>query len=315
MKYRIRCGAASLFIACLLSAVGAGQEQRAEAPLQDKEKDERLARVLKRVGESVERYQGGLFSIAFTETMREEKLKRDLSTPDGRAREYVFDNIALRQKIAEGEDEIFAKTIRRTKTVNGKPAKEAKPHVEKRKCGNAGPGDSYADPLTFLLPKMQPRYEFTDEGEETLEGRKTHVVGFVPRGQGGPKVVQKDDCFWATLPFKGRIWVDAESGDVLRLEWRLIESYEYESPRAMKIGALRFGPKRRFNYERFESVTRFRRVEFKDPAQTLLLPAAFESLRVIEGASLPRVRVTRTFTDYRRFVSDVKVIEDAEPNN
>ncbi len=109
--------------------------------------------------------------------------------------------------------------------------------------------------------------------------------------------------------------MDSESGDVLQLEWRMVEPYEFESPRVMKVGSLRFGPKRRMRYERMETLTRFRRVAFEDPPETLLLPVSFESLCVIEGASRPRVRTTQTFTDYQRFVSDVKVVEDEEPDN
>ena len=301
----------------LSSAVALAQEPRAEASRQGDEKAERLARVLKNLGESVGRYQAGLFSIAFKETVREERLKRDLKTPDGKAKEYVFESIALRQPVRDGAADLYAKNVRQLKAEDGKPAKLGQPYVQKRhKCGGGlGPAASYADPLTFLLPKYQPRYEFTDEGGTELDGRAVLIVRVVPRGQGGPKVETKGDCFWASVPLEGRVWVDAESGDVLQLEWRMVEPYEFESPRVMKVGSLRFGPKRRMRYERMETLTRFRRVEFKDPAGTLLLPVSFESLYVIEGASRPRVRTTQTFTDYQRFVSDVKVVEDEEPDN
>ena len=306
-----------LLLASLLSAAALGQEPPAEAPRRGDEKAERLARLLERLGESVGRYQAGLFSIAFTETVREERLKRDLKTPDGKAKEYVFESIALRQPVRDGAEDLYAKNVRRLKAEDGKPAERGKPFVRKRhKCGGpTGPAASYADPLTFLLTRNQPRYEFADEGEARLDGRAVSVVRFAPRGQGGPKFETKGDCFWASVPYEGRVWVDSESGDVLQLEWRMVEPYEFESPRVMKVGSLRFGPKRRVRYERMETRTRFRRVEFKDPAETLLLPVSFESLRVIEGASRPRVRTTQTFTNYERFVSDVKVVEDEAPDN
>jgi hypothetical protein len=316
MLKRVLFVVAGLLLVSLLSAVALAQEPRAEASRQGDGKAERLARVLENLGESVGRYQAGLFSIAFTETVREERLKRDLKTPDGKAKEYVFESIALRQPVRDGAEDLYAKNVRQLKAEDGKPAKRGQPYVQKRhKCGGGGPAASYADPLTFLLPRNQPRYEFADEGEARLDGRAVSVVRFAPRGQGGPKALTKGDCFWASVPLEGRVWVDAESGDVLQLEWRMVEPYEFESPRVLKVGSLRFGPKRRMRYERMETLTRFRRVEFKDPAETLLLPVSFESLYVIEGASRPRVRTTQTFTDYQRFVSDVKVVEDEEPDN
>ncbi|HEX6623745.1 MAG TPA: hypothetical protein VF064_08535, partial [Pyrinomonadaceae bacterium] len=125
-----------LLLASLLSAVALGQEPRAGAPHQGDEKAVRLARVLEKLGESVGRYQAGLFSIAFTETVREERLKRDLKTPDGKAKEYVFESIALRQPVRDGEEDLYAKNVRRLRAEDGKPAQQGKPYVQKRhKCG------------------------------------------------------------------------------------------------------------------------------------------------------------------------------------
>ena len=59
---------------------------------------------------------------------------------------------------------------------------------------------------------------------------------------------------------------------------------------------------------------RFRPVRFKDPDQTLLLPEYAEWLKVIVGASRPRMRTTISFTNYQRFVSDVRVLEDQGPD-
>jgi hypothetical protein len=57
----------------------------------------------------------------------------------------------------------------------------------------------------------------------------------------------------------------------------------------------------------------FRRVQLKDPEETRLVPDSSESVTVIEGASRPRTRRTTRFSDYRRFRSDVKVVEEPEP--
>lgn len=301
-----------LLLASVLSAVVMGQGSRPDGV-----EAERVARLVEKIGEGVERYQRGLFSITYTETILEERLKRDLRTREGKAKEYVFDNVVLREPLKESKDETYARGVRRLKSEDGRAAEPGKPYVQRRhKCGGAlNPADSYADPLTFLLPRNRARFEFSDGGEAVIDGRAARVVRFVPRGQGAARAESKGDCVRAVVPSEGRVWADAESGDVLRLEWRITEPYEFETPRTMKIGGLRFGPKRRLRYERMETLTRFRRVEFKDPAGTLLLPASAETLRVIEGARRPRVRTTQTFTDYRRFVSDVKVVEESETEN
>ena len=97
MMKRVLFVAVGLLLASLLSAVVFGQEPRAEDARGVDEREERLARVVKKIGESVGRYQRGLFSIAYTETIREERLKRDLKARDGKAKEYVFESVVLRE--------------------------------------------------------------------------------------------------------------------------------------------------------------------------------------------------------------------------
>jgi hypothetical protein len=112
--------------------------------------------------------------------------------------------------------------------------------------------------------------------------------------------------FRALAPTYVLVWVDAENFDVLRLETHLVAPFEFDSPRA--FGA--FGPSRHIRYAVQDYAVTFRRQTFKDPEQTLLVPAEAEWLYVMEGAKHPRLRATLRFTDYRRFRSDVKVIEE-----
>jgi hypothetical protein len=109
------------------------------------------------------------------------------------------------------------------------------------------------------------------------------------------------------------VWVDAENYDVLRVESHLAAPFEFDSPRTFSAGPLgRFGPSRHLKYVARDYAVTFRREQFKDPEQTLLVPVAAEWLNVIEGASKPRTRLTLRFSDYRRYRSDVKVIEEPE---
>jgi hypothetical protein len=269
---------------------------------------ERLGLILARVGERVEQYLGGMFSISFTEVLRRDALGEDL-TPKGKTKEHVFDNVVLREQRAGAGGDFYGRAVRRLRTVVGKKVEPSKQKEKLDKCG--APGSSYADPLTFLLPKRQGLLAFTYEGEEVLRGRKVHRLGYVPREPQTPGARTADGCLYAWGNHAGTVWVDAENFDVLQTASRLAEQFDFESRPLFA----RFGPKRKFRFLRSEQTTRFRRVRFEDPEQELLLPESSESLTVIRGGREPRVRHTRTFEDYRRFVSDVKIIEDDEHEN
>jgi hypothetical protein len=52
---------------------------------------------------------------------------------------------------------------------------------------------------------------------------------------------------------------------------------------------------------------RYQTVKFSDPDEVLLLPDAIESFMVIRGG-LQSTRRSQTFSDYRRFVAEGKVL-------
>ena len=268
--------------------------------------------ILKRAGGRVEKYLDGMFSISFTEVFRREFLKEDF-TPKAKSKEHVFDNVVLREERAGGEGDFHGKTVRRLRTIDGKKVKPSKQKEELDKCG--APGSSYVDPLTFLLPTRRGRLVFTYEGEEDLRGRKTYRLGYVPREEQKPGTRNDNGCLYAWGRYKGTVWIDAENFDVLQTASRLVEEFDFESPPVFTAGFARFGPKRKFRFLRSEYTMRFARVRFRSPEQELLLPESSESLNVIRGGREPRVRHTRAFTDYRRFVSDVKILDTDEPEN
>lgn len=306
----------ALALACLLNAAGAARGQaageaqtqsagatqaRSASAAQTPQADERLARLLARVGEAVERYQRGLFGIKFTETVRREELKEDL-TPK-QSKEYVYESVTTRESLSDAEGDYFARTLSRLQTIDGHAA------TNKR----SDPAPNHEDFLNFLLPKFQSLYRFSFEGEELLRGRRAFRVGAERPGDEEPRVEWEGGSFVAFAPMHMTVWVDAETSDVLQIESRLVRPFEFDSPRGAVAGPFgRFSPSRRLRYERDDYSVRFRPVHFKAPDQTLLLPEYAEWLWVIEGARRPRTRVTISFTNYQRFVSDVKVIEDPD---
>jgi hypothetical protein len=260
--------------------------------------DERLPEILARVGQSVERYHTGLFGLAFVEVLRLEELRGDM-TPK-RSREYVFESVVLREALSQAEGDYYADVVRRLKSVDGRAPKK----------GDDAEQDTlkaYGDVLNFLLPAEQKLYEFSLDGEESLAGRAAfRVVMLRHPDEREPSVEWQGHSFRVHMPMRWTFWVDAESFDVLRVESRLEAPFEFESP----LG--RFGSARKIRYERQDYAVSFRRVQLKDPDETRLVPDSAEWVTIIEGASHPRTRGTIRFSDYKRFRSDVKVIEDSE---
>jgi hypothetical protein len=270
-------------------------------------RDERLERILDRVGEGVARYQAELFRIAFTETLRQEELREDM-TPK-RSKEFVFDTIVSREALSEDEDDYYPKTVRRLRTIDGKPAKRAK--------GRDAAAGAAVSALVFLLPKHRTDFQFSLEGEEQFEGRRAYRIRMVRPGEGPPRVEWQKRLvgtrFYVFAPSVSFLRVDAETYDVLRYESHLAAPFEFDSPRTFGAGPLgRFGPSRRLKYAVRDYAVNFRRERFKDPEQTLLVPVAAGWTDVIEGASKPRTRATLRFSNYQRFRSDVKVIEEPD---
>jgi hypothetical protein len=296
MKYR----RSLLFLWLALVACA---QVRAQEPAPTPARDERLERILEKVGEGVARYQTGLFSIAFTETLRREELREDMTTK--RSKEYVFDTIVAREALSADEEDYYPRPVRRLKAIDGKPSKKRK----------LGPEVNYfVSSLGFLLPQNRDLFQFTFDGEVTEAGRKLYRIRMLSPGEGEPRVEWQRRVlgmrFRVVAPLVYLIWVDAATFDVLRVESRLVAPFEFDSPRAFGFG--RFGPSRHLKYAAQDYLVRFRRQQFKDPEQTLLVPDSAEWVTVIEGASKPRTRVTLRLDNYQRFRSGVKIIEETD---
>lgn len=290
----------------LMLALLACAQARAQEAGPEPAKDERLERILDKVGEAVARYQAELFRISFTETLRQEELREDMTAK--RSKEFVFDTIVSREALSDEEDDYYPKAVRRLRSIDGRPAKRVN-----RRDAAAG---SAVSSLAFLLPKHRGRLRFTLEGEEKFEGRSAYRIRMLRPSEGPPRVEWQKRLvgfrFYVFAPTVNVLWVDAETYDVLRYESHLAEPFEFDGPRAFGAGPVRIGPSRRFRYTANDYAVNFRRERFKDPEQTLLVPVAAEWTRVVQGASKPRTRATLRFSDYRRFRSDVKIIEDTE---
>jgi hypothetical protein len=61
--------------------------------------------------------------------------------------------------------------------------------------------------------------------------------------------------------------------------------------------------------ERADSSMMYRRVAFHDPEETIVLPSRVETVTVISGGGVQRMRITQTFSNYRRFITGTRVVQ------
>jgi hypothetical protein len=60
--------------------------------------------------------------------------------------------------------------------------------------------------------------------------------------------------------------------------------------------------------ERADTSIQYAPVAFVDPDETLMLPARIESLVIVRNSGSPRLRITQSFSRYRRFVTASRIL-------
>ncbi len=100
------------------------------------------------------------------------------------------------------------------------------------------------------------------------------------------------------------MWADAENKDVLRVDERLSGMFELPVPHEQR----RLGLRRMMAIESANSTGRYRRVTFSDPDETMLLPSSMELTTAWWNAGVTRQFITHEISNYRRFVTGVRVI-------
>jgi hypothetical protein len=78
-------------------------------------------------------------------------------------------------------------------------------------------------PLHIIHPRNRPAHRFELDGEESVRGRRTTVIGFVETRR--PALLREPNG--ESLVSSGRIWVEARTGVVWRVQW----NYDRESSR------------------------------------------------------------------------------------
>jgi hypothetical protein len=263
--------------------------------------DELLTRVADRIAEFYKRAQ----RVICIETSRVQPIDLSYSSRG-------FARIVESELRVEAEDRDVAgeaRVVRQVRKVNGRPPRE-KDNKERDGCTDPNPLST--EPLAFLLPAHRSEYQFKAAGFSKERNRPAVRIDFtsVNRKSNVELIEDKqghDDCFdWSgEIPARGRIWVDAESYDVLRVERSV------GGPTSVRV-PLRI--QRRHHLEgyvvimREDTTIRYRTVTFSDPDETLLLPESIESLSVVSGG-LQSTRRSQIYSDYKRFIGDSRVVD------
>jgi len=261
-----------------------------------------LAGVLQRVGERVEQYFARAQSIVCVEIV-------GLMPIDavGLSRNRTVES-ELRlswEPTDQNPIPIEARTLRQVVKVNGHAPRKN----DHDNCTGPEQNTWEVQPLSLLLPQQRDEYTFKLAGAGRVDNRAAILLDYRMVDKPTVKVELvngKDDCVSYALDggMRGRIWIDAETFDVLRMDQGLIGLVDIPLPK--KIANRDRWPS--WTMERWDTSIRFKPVTFEDPPETLVLPASATSFRITRGAGTPRLRTSTQYSSYRRFITGGRVL-------
>ena len=272
------------------------------APVAQKREGIDVADTVARVGARVIEWYGRAQSIVSIEDMLIQPLRFDMSA-DAFPRRLGYE-LRVAWDPDESEPGAFPepKVLRQILTVNGRAPKDG----DEPQCLDAKPVSP--EPLMMLLPQEREKFIFTFAGHDRLDGRPVWLLDYRRAVRSRkPEVTWTKDCASLNVPdTRGRIWVDASTYDVLRLDEHLIGLVDFTVPREHQ----RNWHVTSMVLERADSSIRYRRVQFQDPPETLMLPSQVDTVTVFRGGGSQRTRITQRFSGYRRFVADVRMLDE-----
>ena len=263
-----------------------------------------LEGLLERAGARVTEYFARAQSIMCLEKVSLQKLSFGYGS-DGPAR-FVESELRLSwEPSAEDPTPKEARTLRQVLRVNGHPPRKK----DWDNCTTPEQQVSEVQPLSILLPDSRVELTFAYGGRAVVDGRDAVMVTYREKVKPSVDVSLVEDnencvSFDIDGGTQGKIWLDAETNDVLRLDRSLTGLIEIPLPR--KAQRLSLDP--HWTMERWDSSIRFKPVRFDNPEETLILPVESSTLQVTRGAGTPRLRTTTKYTSYRRFITGARVV-------
>jgi hypothetical protein len=289
----------AILLAAFLAPLSAGQSN---------ESHPELAPLLEKVRERVIQYYVNLQKLAWSDKVRYETEKKD-GTPKDKPRELVYDTIVRFQEPRSDDTSMpfYIRDHAELRLLDGKTVRKGqKPAKDDPRF--AGMGD-----LLFLVLRdsRAEAYRYSYAGEGNLDGHKTLIVD-IAYPQRTPVQVIWDKSFrglGVNYNFelrgiqynKGRIWIDAESHNVRRLEWQS-DPFDFEH----------HGDQ--FTYQR-ELTARFRPETFKNPTELFWIPDSLDVVVTIKGGRAPKHRILHSFTGFKRFTGEIRITNGVQVYN
>jgi hypothetical protein len=229
-------------------------------------------------------------------------------TPEGMAR-TVESELRVEFEAGDGRALPEAKVVRDVRRINGRPPRE---RDKTDRSGCTDPNPMSPAPLAFLLPAERDEYRFTAVRDGKDKNRVALVVDFMSTNRKSrPELIKDqlghDDCFdWSgPVATRGRVWVDAQTDDVLRVDRRIEGPIDVRVPWTLQRQYL-FGAW--VVIDRDDLSMRYKPVAFSDPDEVILLPESIDSLTMLRGG-LQSIRRTHSFSSYRRFLGAGRVVK------
>ncbi len=276
------------------------------AAAQSPQPDRARGSAIERVSRYVEQYYGRAQSLIVEETVIVQPVRRDL-VPDGFARHLVYE---LRFEWTPGTsgEKARIEVVRQLVRANNRtPKRGAEP-----KC--LDPLPVTPEPLAFLLPTHRDEFEFLNAGAARVDGRAAVLLDYKslvagkPTARPDPYGTGDMDCVFLDVPGRnrGRIWVDADTDAVLRMDEGLIGPTDVPVPRDLQV-------RRRYpmyiTVDRSDTTVRYGPVTFADPEETLMLPTRIESVWVTMGLGIQGTRMVQEYRNYRRFLTASRILQ------
>ena len=286
----------------IASALGLIALSAAAAAQAGQNVDELMARVGERLAEYYRRAQ----NVVCIETSTIQEIGFNYS-PEGFARRIESE---LHVEDPGGNSTEEPKIVREIRRINGRPPRE---RDKKERSACMDPQPLSTEPLAFLLPAHRGEYRFTAGGSGKEGNRETFMIDFTSTSKASRLELRedpqgRDGCyqFDGDLAVRGRVWIDARTFDVVRVDQHLT------GPADMKVSEPLL--RRHANLsnwvviERYDVTMRYAIVPFTEPEETLLLPRSVSSMMVVHGG-LASTRKSQTFSGYRRFLTGGRIVK------
>jgi hypothetical protein len=264
--------------------------------------------LMTKIGDRVAEYYRRARSVVCLEQSIVQPIQSNWA-PDGFSR-TVESELRVESEAADGDTLPKTRVVRDIRRVNGRAAREKD---KKDRAGCTDPNPVSPEPLAFLLPAHRDDYRFASPRAASENDRAALIIDFTTTNRiSRPELVEDerghDDCFdwWGPLATRGRLWVDATTHDVLRIERRIAGPVDVRVPERLQ---------RRYNLapqlvlERDDQTIRFKAVTFRDPHEVMLLPESIESLTMVRSGLQSTRRVER-FSSYRRFLTTGRIVQE-----